>query len=401
MRAEIISIGEELLSGDTDIVDTNSVFIAKQLRAIGIHVYYKSTVGDHEERITEVILNALGRADVIITSGGLGPTVDDMTRQGVANAIGRPLIFYQDLMDILVEKFKKFGVRMSENNRVQATLPETAIPIVNPVGTAPGFIVNYAGRIIMSVPGVPREMKYLMENTVIPYLKEQMGPQGIIKTRVLRTAGIGESLLDEQVGEFEKGENPAVGLAAHMGQVDIRIYAKGATEAEADSLIANVEEKIRQRVGQYIFGADRDPLEGAFIAALKQSGVKAYLAELGTGGILRSMIEAQGGAEQIESVPADEIEAFKTQFMQEDYREEALSVARAIWEQHKPALVITVLSDQPNAAIAITNGSDVRSRAYAYGDANSENSGAAGMPAEWTTRWSLSMAWWLLTSMAK
>ena len=401
MRAEIISIGEELLSGDTDIVDTNSVYIAKQLRAIGIHVAYKSTVGDNIDRITEVLLNALGRVDVIITSGGLGPTVDDMTRDGVAAAINRPLVFHEDLMEVLTEKFRKFGTRMSDNNRVQATLPETAIPIVNPVGTAPGFIVNYAGRAILSVPGVPREMKYLMENTVIPYLKEKMGPQGIIKTRVLRTAGIGESLLDEQVGEFEKMENPAVGLAAHMGQVDIRIYAKGATEAEADSLIAGVEAQIRQRVGNHIFGVDRDALEVAFTNALKQSGVKAYLAELGTGGLLRKMIEDQSGSEYIESVPTEEIEALKVKFPKEDYREVAMAVARAIWEQHKPALVMTVLSDQPNAAIAITNGNDVRSRAYAFGDANSENSGAAGMPAEWTSRWSLSMAWWLLTSMAK
>jgi nicotinamide-nucleotide amidase len=399
MRAEIISIGEELLSGDTDIVDTNSVFIAKQLRAIGVRVMYKSTVGDHVERITEVMLHALGRAEVIVTTGGLGPTVDDMTRDGIAEAVGQPLELRQDLLDGITEKFKKFGTRMSDNNRVQAMLPKGAVAIDNPVGTAPGFITHYAGRTIFSVPGVPREMKHMMEHSVIPHLKERMGEQGIIKTRVLRTAGIGESLLDEQIGEFEKLENPVVGLAAHTGQTDIRIYATAETEAEADALIADVEAKIRALVGTHIFGVDKDPLEGAFVAALRAAGVKAYLLELGTDGYLRRQVEAFGGADLIEIVPTDAITALQAAHAHAEYRDTAGAVVKAVWHEHQPALVMAVFADQPNAAIALTNGNEVRSRSFAY-SAATLSTGSDGMRAEWTTRWSMSMAWWLLKQMA-
>ncbi|MBX3061522.1 MAG: CinA family nicotinamide mononucleotide deamidase-related protein [Anaerolineae bacterium] len=401
MRAEIISIGEELLSGDSEIVDTNSIHITKLLHAIGVRVLYKTTVGDNEERIVEVILNALSRADVIITTGGLGPTVDDMTRQGVAAAVGRPLELRDDLLQEVAEKFAKFGTRMSENNKIQAMIPADGKPIHNPVGTAPGFIVEYAGRAIFSVPGVPREMRYLMEHTVIPFLKEKIGEQGIIKTRVLRTAGIGESMLDEHVGEFEKLTNPTVGLAAHTGQVDIRIYARAATEAEADALIADVEEKIRARVGSYIFGTDKDPMDAAFAQALRESGVKAVIAETGTAGLLRSQIEPYlNGEPLLQVVPESDIELLKAQNSNPDYREVALGVAKTLWEQNKPNIVITVLSDTAGSAIAITNGSETRSRVYAFGGADmSSGSSAVGLPAEWTTRWGMSMAWWLLKNI--
>src|SRR5260370_42211826 len=264
-RAEIISIGEELLSGDKDILDTNSVYITKLLRSTGLRVIYKTTVGDDEQRITEVIKRALERVDVVITTGGLGPTVDDMTRQGVANAVGQKLEFRPELLEDIAGKFAKFGSRMSENNRTQAYMPEKAITIHNPVGTAPSFIVEHEGKVIISLPGVPREMKYLMEHAVMPYLKDKYGAKGIIKNRVLRTAGIGESLVDEKVGDLEKLTNPTVGLAAHAGQTDIRIAATGATEAEADALIAEVEAEVRKRLGDFIYGVEDEPLEGAFV----------------------------------------------------------------------------------------------------------------------------------------
>src|SRR5260370_30163251 len=188
-RAEIISIGEELLSGDKDILDTNSVYITKLLRSTGLRVIYKTTVGDDEQRITEVIKRALERSDVIITTGGLGPTVDDMTRQGVANAVGQNLEFHQELLDGIAAKFSTFNSRMSENNRSQAMLPERAVVIDNPVRTAPSFIVEEKGEVIVSLPLVPREMTYLMEHTVTPYLKDRVGGSGIIKKRGILTAG--------------------------------------------------------------------------------------------------------------------------------------------------------------------------------------------------------------------
>lgn len=398
MRAEIISIGEELLSGDSDIIDTNSIYITRLLREIGVRVHFKTTVGDHIDRITESLLTALSRADVIITSGGLGPTVDDMTRQGVANAVGQALELRDDLLREIAAKFERIGVRMSDNNRVQAMLPVGAIPIHNPVGTAPGFIVEYAGRSIISVPGVPREMRHMMDNTVIPYVTQKRGFTGIIKTRVLRTAGIGESMLDEQIGEFEKLENPVVGLAAHTGQVDIRLYATAETEAEADRMIAEIEAQIRERVGTYIFGVDRDSLETAFVAALQRAGVKLVLAETGTDHMLRALLEKQPPADGlIETVTAEAIATLKAQYTRADHRDMTKAVAGALWEQHRPALVIVVFADADGTATAISNGQETRSRAYGFGSAAA--AGTTGIPVEWAARWGLSMAWWLVSSM--
>ncbi|MBZ0304441.1 MAG: competence/damage-inducible protein A, partial [Anaerolineae bacterium] len=169
INAEIISIGTEILLGE--ITDTNSVFIARALRDIGVNVFYMSSVGDNEKRIADVIRVAMSRADVIITCGGLGPTVDDMTRQSVAAATERGLTFHQSLADAIAERFASFRVQMTENNKRQAYLPDNALLIENPVGTAPAFAVEHEGKVVISLPGVPREMKYLMGEKVIPYLR--------------------------------------------------------------------------------------------------------------------------------------------------------------------------------------------------------------------------------------
>src|SRR6185369_6662300 len=191
INAEIVAIGTEILLGE--ITDTNSVFIAKALRDIGINLFFMTSVGDNEKRIADAIRIAMGRSDVVITCGGLGPTIDDMTRQGVAIATDRGLTFHQNLLDKIAERFTNFRAQMTENNQRQAFLPDNAILIENPVGTAPSFIVEHAGSVVISVPGVPREMKYLMTESVIPYLQEHFNlGKGIIKARVLRTAGIGE-----------------------------------------------------------------------------------------------------------------------------------------------------------------------------------------------------------------
>jgi hypothetical protein len=170
-------------------------------------------------------------------------------------------------------------------------------------------------------------------------------------------------------------------------------------------MIADVEEKIRARVGSYIFGTDKDPLDAAFAEALRVSGVKAVIAETGTDHLLQKLIEPylpnnSTSDSLLEVIPDSEVEALKAQHHHSDYREVAMGVAQALWEQHKPNLVITILSDAPGSAIAITNGSETRSRVYAFGGADMSNgSSAAGLPAEWTTRWGMSMAWWLLKSM--
>ena len=168
MKAEIIAVGTELLLGQ--IVDTNSAYMAQQMTTIGLDLHYKSTVGDNLERIKSTLRNALGRSDFIITTGGIGPTLDDLTREAVAEVLGKPLVFNQVLFDQISEFFTRMGRTASPNNRKQAFIPEGAIPIENPVGTAPGFIAEQDGKAIIIVPGVPHEMRYFMEHAVLPYL---------------------------------------------------------------------------------------------------------------------------------------------------------------------------------------------------------------------------------------
>ena len=395
MLAEIVSIGEELLSGDSDIVDTNSIFITKELRGTGVRVVYKTTVGDDEQRITDVIRLALSRVDVIIATGGLGPTVDDMTRQGIANAVGQKLIFRQDLLDDIAAKFVKFGSRMSDNNRSQAMIPENATPIDNPVGTAPGFIVEHEGKVILSVPGVPREMKYLLEHNVIPYLKEKAGASGVIKNRVLRTAGIGESLIDEKIGDLEKLTNPTVGLAAHAGQTDIRIAARAVSEAEADALIAEVEAEIRKRMGSFIYGTEKEPLEYAFVGALQKANQRVAILEAGTDGLLRRRIEAEpGGAALLisaETLPtANVLRATNGFEAQGGFKELAENAAAALWKKTGTGLAIAIVTEEEGTGIGVTDGKEMRSRTYAYGGQHVE-------APEWASAWGMSMSWHMLT----
>ena len=280
MKAEVISIGTELLLGD--ITDTNAVHIAQSLREIGLDLLYRTTVGDNEERIRQVVDIALGRADIVITTGGLGPTVDDVTREGIAGATGRTLEFQQVLLDQIAERFRRFGVRMTDNNRRQAYAPQGAILIENPVGTAPIFILETERGVVMTLPGVPREMEYLLRESLIPWLKERLGHPAVIKSLVLRTAGIGESQVDARIADLMTAANPTVGLAAHSGQTDIRITAKAPSVVEADALIAPVEAEIRARVGDWVYGTGQQSIEDVVAELLAQTGASVAVAELGT-----------------------------------------------------------------------------------------------------------------------
>lgn len=292
MHAEIIATGSELLLGE--VVDTNSTTIARKLREIGLNLFYKTVVGDNEQRMEEALRIALSRSDVIITTGGLGPTVDDVARPAVARAVGRELIFSEELLAQIQTRFRAYGVPMGENNRRQAYLPQGAIPIENPVGTAPCFIVEEQGRIVISLPGVPREMEYLMEHVVLPYLKEKLQLSDVILIRTLHTVGQGESRIDEAIGELETSANPTVGLSAKAGQVDIRITAKAATRAEAETLNAEMEQRVRARVGQHIFGADDDTLESIVTRLLIDQHLTLASVECGTGGTLGGRLAQLG-----------------------------------------------------------------------------------------------------------
>ena len=296
MHAEIVMIGTELLLGE--IVDTNANRLAKALREIGLDLYYKTTVGDNEARITEVLNLALDRSDVIITSGGIGPTVDDMTRQAVANATGRKLVYSSDLEAQVAARFRSIGRKMAENNKRQAYIPQDALPLSNPVGTAPCFLCeDRRGRgIVISLPGVPRELEYMMNKKVLPLLVERMGGSKVTKIRILRTCAVGESNVDRAVGDLMTTTNPTIGLAAHAGQTDVRITAKADTEAEADTLIAPLEAEVRQRLGVAIYGVEKETVPEVIGRLLSDKNLKLGVIDTLSGGLLtRQLIDAGFG----------------------------------------------------------------------------------------------------------
>ena len=282
--AEIITIGTEILLGE--IVDTNTRYIAHTLRGLGVDLYRTSTIGDNVERIAEAIRNSMARADIVITTGGLGPTVDDPTREAVARAFGVETEFREDLWEQIRAIVTRYGREAAENQKRQAYVPKGAIPIKNNVGTAPSFIVESERSAVISLPGVPKEMEHLLHEAVIPYLQRRYNLNQVIKVRLLHTAGAGESEIDEKIGEFEILANPTVGLAAHTGIVDIRIAAKAETEAEADRMIADVEHQMRERLGRLVFGVDEDTLEAAALKAASDRAWSLVAVESGLSGAL-------------------------------------------------------------------------------------------------------------------
>lgn len=277
--AEIITIGTEILLGE--IVDTNTRYLARNLRGLGVDLYRTVTIGDNVERIASAIRESLERAEVVITTGGLGPTVDDPTREAVARAVGVEVEFREELWQQVVATIQRYGRSPSENQKRQAYVPKNAIAISNPVGTAPAFIVETERNAVISLPGVPKEMEHLLHEAVIPYLQKRFDLRHIIKVRVLHTAGLGEGMIDEKIGDLETLSNPTVGLAAHNGVVDIRIAAKSEAEAEADRRIAEVEQDLRARLKEIIFGADDDTLEGVTLAAADRRGWNVVTLEHG------------------------------------------------------------------------------------------------------------------------
>src|SRR5512146_1426869 len=313
--AEIITIGTEILLGE--IVDTNTRHIARTLRDLGVDIYRTTTIGDNTERIAAAISEAMQRAEIIITTGGLGPTVDDPTREAVAQAVGVQTEFREDLWEQVVATISRYGRKPSENQRRQAVVPQGAIPIRNPVGTAPSFIVEFvsarrsaaaqtseeiAGAII-SLPGVPHEMEHILHESVVPYLQGRYALRHVIKVRVLHCAGLGEGTIDEKIGDLERLSNPSVGLAAHTGVVDVRITAKAESEATAQGLIAEVEQDVRQRLGDAVFGADEDRLDTVTLAEVARHGWSLVAVEFGAGGLLANSIPKTVSSQ--ESNPVD------------------------------------------------------------------------------------------------
>jgi nicotinamide-nucleotide amidase len=299
MKAEIIAVGTELLLGQ--IVDTNSAYIAQQLTTVGLDLHFKSTVGDNLQRIQGTLQTALSRSDFIITTGGIGPTLDDLTREAVASVLQKPLVFQPHLFTQISDFFHRLGRTASDNNRKQAYIPEGAIPIENPVGTAPGFIAEKDGKAILSVPGVPHEMRYFMEHSVLPYLRKKLGVQEVIVSRVLKLFGIGESVVDERIKDLiERGSNPTIGLLAHtqIGEIHIRLTAKAKDKASAAALNAPLEAQIRERLQDFIFGVDEETYEGVLGSLLRRMGTTLAVAETSFGSSITQVIKSMEGSQQ-------------------------------------------------------------------------------------------------------
>jgi nicotinamide-nucleotide amidase len=302
MKAEIIAIGSELLLGQ--IIDTNSSYIAKRLAENGIELVQTTTVGDDLQQMKEVIREAADRSQIVITTGGIGPTEDDLTREVIAEVFQRPLTFQPHLMEQIEALFKKRGFRMVESNRKQAYIPKGSIPIENPKGTAPGFIVEHSNGSIISIPGVPPEMEYLMENTVIPYLRKRFDLKDeVIQYRVLRACGLGESAIGLQIKDLMKeGRNPSVGTLASIGDIRIRITAKAENPEEASNLIQKMEQEIRKRLGVLIYGVDNETLQGNIARELEKLNLTLSVVETYTGGIISQKLASTGSTSFVQGV---------------------------------------------------------------------------------------------------
>lgn len=307
--AEIITIGTEILLGE--IVDTNTRYIARTLRSLGVDLYRTITIGDNVERIASAIHNSMERANIVITTGGLGPTVDDPTREAVAKAIGVETEFREDLWQQVIETIGRYGRKPSENQKRQAYVPQGAVGLRNPVGTAPCFIVETETNAVISLPGVPAEMEHVLHESVIPYLQKRFGLDEVIKVRVLHCAGLGEGMIDEKIADLETLSNPTVGLAAHTGVVDVRITAKAKSEAEANVLIANVEADVRERLGNAVFGADEDRLEEVVLDMLAKRGLTLTVIESGLDGLLARTLRSPHTASKPDLDPASLMDALR------------------------------------------------------------------------------------------
>lgn len=294
MKAEIISVGTEILLGD--IVNTNAQYVAKELASIGIEVYHQSTVGDNVERLYECFKESLERSDVVITTGGLGPTKDDLTKEVAAKFFGQELVLHEPSWEYIKSLIQRRGKEIAPNNKKQAYFPESAIILKNNNGTAPGAILKKDDKAIIVLPGPPKEMKAMFNESVMPYLNQFTDFKLISKT--LRLYGIGESDLEIAIMDIiDEQTNPIVALYAKEMEVTIRLTAKATDEEEALKLIEPVENRIRERVGKFIYtnddkynGESQNVLEEIVAKLLVEKDLKVATAESCTGGMVASAL---------------------------------------------------------------------------------------------------------------
>jgi nicotinamide-nucleotide amidase len=293
--AEIICVGTELLLGD--ILNTNAQFLARELAKLGIAHYYQSVVGDNPERIIQVVRTACDRANLLIFTGGLGPTPDDLTHATLAKCFDVELVEHPEILDDIVQKFAQRGREMTPNNRKQALLPAGASVLTNSGGSAPGIIWQPRPDItVLTFPGVPAELNYMWQDVAVPYLRQTGWVKNTVYSRVLRFWGITESSLVTKVQPFFDRQNPTVAPYANLGEVKLRISALAATAAAAQAMIAPIEQQIRDIAGVDCYGADEDSLASVVGQLLQATGSTLAVAESCTGGGLGAMLTAIPGS---------------------------------------------------------------------------------------------------------
>jgi nicotinamide-nucleotide amidase len=295
---EIFAVGTELLLGQR--LDTNTNFIERQLAENGIDVRAAHAVGDNRERIASAIRGALERADGVVTTGGLGPTVDDLTKEAVCDALQLDTELYAPALAQMEALFATLGRPMRENNRKQADLPRASRPLPNPNGTAPGFIAFARdGKFVACMPGVPREMKPMLVSQVVPFLRERLGSGEAIYTRVLHTIGLGESEIDYRIADlFRNSENPKIAVLAHDFRADVKITAKSGSAQRAEVMIAPLQGEIERRLEGYIFGRDTATPASAIHALLQSRREMLAVAESFTGGRVSAALTSVPGASE-------------------------------------------------------------------------------------------------------
>ncbi len=296
LAVELIAVGTELLLGQ--LTDTNTVFVAQSLASAGIDVYGTHAIGDNRSRISNAMLAALERVDGVITTGGLGPTVDDLTKEAVCDALGLDVELHQPSLKQMQDFFAQMGREMRENNRKQAYVPRGSIVLENPRGTAPGFVAFApSGKFIACMPGVPREMRPMLTEFLIPFLRERYGITDAIYTRVLHTVNIGESEVDHRIDDlFRAGENPKIAVLAHEGLCDVKLMAKADSEEEATAMLAPLEAQVRERLAGFVFGADHTSIASAVLDLLQARGATIAVAESCTGGRIAAALTAVPGS---------------------------------------------------------------------------------------------------------
>jgi nicotinamide-nucleotide amidase len=296
LTAEIIATGSEMLTPER--TDTNSLWLTEKLNSIGIEVKRKTIVGDDMERMEQALRDALGRAGLVITTGGLGPTEDDVTRGAIAAAVGREMYLDEDVVANIRAKFASFGREMPEINKRQAYVIQGAKVLPNPNGSAPGIFLEHEGTLVVALPGPPREMKPLFEQSVMPRLRESAGGVRVAR-RVMRVAGLGESALDELIAPiYTAYQNPQTTILFNRAEIEIHLAAQGQADEEADALLDELAGKIADKLGPALFSRHGETMEEIIAQLLTAQGKTLATAESCTGGLI---------AERLTEIPGSSV----------------------------------------------------------------------------------------------